>query len=124
MKILSMIGVTLALGGCVSTESQQKLLALQTQCNAGDTDACTAAAYQSQANQQEQQSALVAAGFGGGVLGTVVVNQGGGPAYRVVGGRVYRVGGPANRVGAPGNRVGTVPTNRTAVRRAPAQNAR
>jgi len=97
MKRLSLIALSvLTLAGCVSQESQQKLTALQTQCAAGDQDACTASSYQGQANQQElQANANVAAGVGAALLGAIVVAQpgfiDGQPVTYVPGG--YMVGG-------------------------------
>ena len=78
MKRSLMLGaMLLSLAGCVSPESQARLTTLQQQCGAGDPDACTAANYQAQANQQElQNNSAVAAGIIGGVLlGGVVVGD-------------------------------------------------
>ena len=71
------IGAMLLLAGCVSPESANQLAVLQQQCAAGDPDACTAANYQAQANQQElQNNSAIAAGIIGGVLlGGVVVGE-------------------------------------------------
>ena len=67
----------LGLAGCVSPESQARLTTLQSQCAAGDQDACTAAGYQAQANQQELQnnSAVAAEIIGGALLGGVIVGD-------------------------------------------------
>lgn len=75
MKTLLIITTALALTGCVSAESQQKLTALQQQCQAGNADACTASGYQAQANQQELQANANAAAT---LLGAVLVVQ---PAF-------------------------------------------
>jgi hypothetical protein len=74
MKRYTTIILSLALlGGCVSQQSQQALATLQAQCAAGNHDACTAAGFQTQANQQEQQSnSAVVAGFGAALLGAGV----------------------------------------------------
>lgn len=79
--ITCIIFVTLALGGCVSQQSQQALATLQAQCAAGNQDACTAAGFQTQANLQEQQTnAAVATGvgaalLGGAIAGTAIADQ-------------------------------------------------
>jgi hypothetical protein len=68
------------LAGCgVSPQSQQALNTQQAGCNAGNQDACTAAGYQAQANQQEAaqntQTATVVAGTAAavGILGLLAV---------------------------------------------------
>jgi len=70
MKTIISIALSLALCGCVSQQSQQALSESQAACAAGNRDACTAAGYQAQAIQQEQQAnAAVAAGIGAALLG-------------------------------------------------------
>jgi hypothetical protein len=83
MKIFVAMTTALALlvGGCVSQQSQKALADNQAACNAGNPDACTAAGYQAQANQQEQQSnAAIVTGIGSAILagaaaGAVIANS-------------------------------------------------
>jgi hypothetical protein len=71
--MITIIAVTLALGGCVSQANQKSLNNAQAGCNAGDQDACTAAGYQAQANAQEQQTnAAVVTGIGAAILGGAI----------------------------------------------------
>lgn len=86
------VAVMMPLAGCVSPESQRQLTILQNQCAAGNQDACTAAAYQAQANQVEQtNNANVALGAAaiivGAGLGAAAISNG--PYY---GGGYYRGG--------------------------------
>jgi hypothetical protein len=74
--ISCIISVTVLLAGCVSPQSQNALAALQAQCASGNRDACTAAAYQAQANQQEANNgAAIATGIGAALLGAAVVGS-------------------------------------------------
>ena len=73
MKRIVATLVSFALCGCVSQQNQKALADSQAACAAGNQDACTAAAYQAQANQQEQQAnAAVAASIGAALLGGAV----------------------------------------------------
>jgi hypothetical protein len=65
--------MTLLLGACgVSPQSQQALMVQQQRCAAGDRDACMAANYQAQANQQELASNnAIAASLGAALLSGV-----------------------------------------------------
>jgi hypothetical protein len=75
-SLIAVLSAAVLLGGCVSQQSQNALAALQVQCNAGNGDACTAAGYQAQANQQElTNNSAVAAGIGAALLGMAVVAQ-------------------------------------------------
>jgi hypothetical protein len=74
--------VAIALAGCaVSPEHQKAFNDLQAACAAGNPDACTAAGYQAQANQQEAlANQAAAANFGAALLagaaaGAVIANQ-------------------------------------------------
>jgi hypothetical protein len=72
--IISVLCVTLVLAGCVSQQSQNALASLQAGCAAGNRDACSAAAIQLRANQQELNSnTAVAAGIGAALFGAAVV---------------------------------------------------
>jgi hypothetical protein len=69
-----LVSAVLLLAGCVSQQSQQALSTLQAQCAGGNKDACTAAGFQSQANQREQNTnTTIAAGMGAALLGAAVV---------------------------------------------------
>jgi hypothetical protein len=74
MKIkLIAVALAIVLSGCVSQANQKALSDAQAGCTAGDHDACTAAGYQAQANQQEQQAnAAAAQGIGAALLGGAV----------------------------------------------------
>jgi len=68
-SIISVLAASLLLAGCVSQQSQNALATDQAACNAGNRDACTAALYQAQANQQEQaNNTAIATGIGAALL--------------------------------------------------------
>ena len=82
MKTIIYSLAALALAGCaVSPEHQKALSDLQAACTAGNPDACTAAGYQAQANQQEAQANQAAASnigaaiLGGAVAGAIIASQ-------------------------------------------------
>ena len=68
--ILSVVALSM-LAGCVSPISQQNLFVFQQQCAAGIQEACSAAFYQAQANQQEAAQNAQAAVAGLAILGAV-----------------------------------------------------
>lgn len=81
-NILTSIVTAFALAGCgVSPANQQALANLQVECAAGNPDACTAAGYQAQANQQEAQANQAAAAnvgaaiLAGAAAGAIIANQ-------------------------------------------------
>jgi hypothetical protein len=81
-KSITCFVVAIALTGCgVSPEHQKALADLQVSCNAGNADACVAAGYQSQANQQEAQANQAAVAnvgaalLAGAAAGAVIANQ-------------------------------------------------
>lgn len=109
-SLIAVLSAALVLGGCVAQQSQNALATVQAQCNAGNNDACTAAGYQAQANQQElSNSTAVAAGIGAAIFGAAVIAQ---PVFingqpvtyfpggYMVGGRRY-AGRPAVQAGRP-----------------------
>jgi len=75
--ISSTLAVTVLLAGCASPASQQNLFALQQQCAAGNPDACTAANFQAQANQQEAAQNAQAFSTGLAILGGAAILAGG-----------------------------------------------
>lgn len=79
--IVSFVAVIALVGCAVSPEHQKALADLQTACAAGNPDACVAAGYQSQANQQEAQANQAAAAnigaaiLAGAAAGAVIADQ-------------------------------------------------
>ena len=72
-SIVSVVTATLLLTGCVSQQSQDALATNQAACNSGNQDACTAAGFQAQANQQElTNSTAIATGIGAALLGGAI----------------------------------------------------
>ncbi len=68
-KLLTIVSAALLLAACgVSPEHQKALADLQAACAAGNPDACTAATYQAQANQQEAAANQAAANNLGAAL--------------------------------------------------------
>ena len=82
MKKTICVATAILLAGCaVSPEHQKALADLQAACSAGNSDACTAAGYQAQANQQEAQANQAAATnigaalLAGATAGAIIANQ-------------------------------------------------
>lgn len=92
------LSASIFLSGCVSQQSMDRLSALQAQCAAGDRNACIAAQYQAQANQQEQNTnAAIAAGVGAALIGAAAI----GAAAADRGPRGPGPGGPGFGPGRP-----------------------